>query len=100
MGSKGTSKCEVKTSKSASTGKIVILTPSDNNQLTEGSFYACMQDIDRALCAQQPFLLIMFQETLLTTNELPSDLPSQVKLILQEYEDVFPEELPKRLSPL
>ena len=74
--SKGTSKWEVKTLKSTSTGKAVILTLLDTDQPTKGSFYASMQDVDRALCAQQSFVLIMFQESLLTTNELPSDLPS------------------------
>ena len=78
----------------------MISTPLDNNQPAKGSFYASIQDVDRALCAQQTFVLMMFQESLLTTNELPSDLPSQVKVVLQEYEDVFPEELPKGLPPL
>ena len=78
----------------------MISTRYDHNQPTKGSFYATMQDVDRALCAKQSFVLIMFQESLLTTNELPSDLLSQVKHVLQEYEDVFPEELPRGLPPL
>ena len=59
-----------------------------------------MQDVDRALHAQQLFVFIIFQEILLTTNELPKNLPLRVKNVLQEFEDVFPEELSKGLPPL
>ena len=42
----------------------------------------------------------MFRETLSTNTEFSSDLPEKIKFVLQEYEEVFPEELPKGLPPL
>ena len=44
--------------------------------------------------------MIIFQEVLLTTDELPKDFSLQVKNVLQEFKDVFPDELSKGLPPL
>ena len=41
----------------------------------------------------------MYKETFLVTNDLPSTLPSVVFDLLQEYEDVFPNEVPPGLPP-
>ena len=99
-----TSKSKTNPSSSSTNGKAIVVHDSNKPQPTKGkvksSFYASMQDVDRALNMQQSFFLIIFQEALLTADELPKDLPSQVKFVLQEYEDVFPDELPKGLSPL
>jgi hypothetical protein len=46
-----------------------------------------------------PFFVLMYKETLLATNDLPSTLPSVVFDLLQEYEDVFPKEVPPGLPP-
>ncbi|XP_048228312.1 uncharacterized protein LOC125369576 [Ricinus communis] len=42
----------------------------------------------------------MYKETLFNTNNLNSSLPSVFVSVLQEYDDVFPEELPSGLPPL
>ena len=59
-----------------------------------------MRDVDRALNNKYMLFLLYFKESLFTTDELPSDLPPQVTFILQEFHDVFPEDLPSRLPPL
>ena len=46
-----------------------------------------------------PFFVLMYKETLLAANDLPSTLPSVVFDLLQEYEDVFPKEVPPGLPP-
>ena len=46
-----------------------------------------------------PFFVLMYKETLLAANDLPSTLPSVVLDLLQEYEDVFPKEVPPGLPP-
>jgi hypothetical protein len=46
-----------------------------------------------------PFSVLVYKETFLSTNETPSTLPSAVFDLLQEYGDVFPEEIPPRLPP-
>ena len=46
-----------------------------------------------------PFFVPMYKETLLAANDLPSTLPSVLFYLLQEYEDVFPKEVPPGLPP-
>ena len=45
------------------------------------------------------FYVLLYKDTFLVTNDLPSTLPSVVFDVLQEYEDVFPEEVPPGLPP-
>jgi len=47
-----------------------------------------------------PFFVLLHKEVLLSTNNLPCSLPSVVLDLLQDYEDVFPYEVPAGLSPL
>ena len=45
------------------------------------------------------FFVLLYKDNFLSTNDLPSTLPSAVFDVLQEYEDVFPEEVPPGLPP-
>jgi hypothetical protein len=45
------------------------------------------------------FFVLLYKDALLSTNNLPSTLPSIVFDALQEYEDVFPDEVPPGLPP-
>jgi hypothetical protein len=45
------------------------------------------------------FFMLLYKDNLLSTNNLPSTLPSIVFDALQEYEDVFPDEVPPGLPP-
>jgi hypothetical protein len=45
------------------------------------------------------FFVLLCKDNFLSTNDLPSPLPSVVFDVLQEYEDVFPEEVPPGLPP-
>ncbi|XP_021306280.1 uncharacterized protein LOC110431500 [Sorghum bicolor] len=47
-----------------------------------------------------PFFVLLHKEVLLSTNDLPSSLPSAVLDLLQDLEDVFPDEVPAGLPPL
>jgi hypothetical protein len=42
----------------------------------------------------------MYKEALLCTNDLVGALPSDIVSLLQEFEDVLPEEVPHRLPPI
>ena len=44
-------------------------------------------------------IILLYKEALLNTNELDLALPSSIISLLQEYEDVFPEEIPHGLPP-
>jgi hypothetical protein len=45
------------------------------------------------------FFVLLYKDTLLSTSNLPYTLPSIVFDALQEYEDVFPDEVPPELPP-
>ena len=45
------------------------------------------------------FFVLLYKDNFLSTNDLPSTLPSAVFDVLQDYEDVFPEEVPPGLPP-
>jgi hypothetical protein len=47
-----------------------------------------------------PFFVLLHKEVLLSTHDLPSSLPSVVLDLLQDFEDVFPDEIPAGLPPL
>ncbi|XP_012853107.1 PREDICTED: uncharacterized protein LOC105972678 [Erythranthe guttata] len=64
------------------------------------NFIAKKSEIKRALLSQQPLIVLMYKEALLSTNELVGSLPSNVVSLLQEFEDVFPEEVPPGLPPI
>jgi hypothetical protein len=46
------------------------------------------------------FFVLLNKEVLLSTNDLPSSLPSVVLDLLQDFEDVFPDEILAGLPPL
>jgi hypothetical protein len=45
------------------------------------------------------FFVLMCKDNLLSTNDLPSTLPTTAFDALYEYEDVFPDEVPPGLPP-
>jgi hypothetical protein len=47
-----------------------------------------------------PLFVLLHKEVLLSTNDLPSSLPSVVLDLLQDFEDVFPDEILAGLPPL
>ena len=58
------------------------------------NFIAKKSKIKRALHSQQPFIVLMYKEVYLCTNDLADSLPSNIVHLLQEYENVFPKETP------
>ena len=45
-------------------------------------------------------IVLLYKEAFLKTNEFDPTLPSSITSLLQEYEDVFPEETPHGLPPI
>jgi hypothetical protein len=64
------------------------------------NLYAKVSEIKRAMFSKQPMISLLCKEALLNTNELDLALPSSIVSLLQEYEDVFPEETPHGLPPI
>ena len=45
-------------------------------------------------------ILLLYKEALFNTNQLDTSLPSSIVSLLQKFEDVFLEEIPKGLPPI
>jgi hypothetical protein len=64
------------------------------------NYIATNSEIKRALFSHQPLIVLMYKEALLCTNDLVGALPSVIVSLLQEFEDVLPEEVPYGLPPI
>ena len=58
------------------------------------SFYAKASDVKSVFYTNQPIFVLLYKETCFNTNKLDESLPSVVASLLQEYEDVFPNDVP------
>ena len=63
------------------------------------SLIARASEVKRALFSKQPMIVLSYKEAL-NINTLDTSLPSAVVSILQDYEDVFPEDVPQALPPI
>ena len=61
------------------------------------SFYAKASDVKNVFSTNQLIFVFLYKETCFNTNELDESLPSVVVSLLQEYEDVFPNDAPSGL---
>ncbi|WZY86898.1 hypothetical protein YC2023_033282 [Brassica napus] len=77
--------------------KEIDLKPESKKQ---HSLYAKSGEIKRTLNAHQSILLLIFKESLLNVTDPTPVYPSEIKCLLQEFEDVFPEDNPIGLPPL
>ena len=68
--------------------------PSERKQK---SFYAKMSDIRNAFLAKKPMYLLLYNDANVDIND---SLPSVAIALLQDYKDVFPEEIPPGLPPI
>jgi len=64
------------------------------------NYIAKKSEIKRALFSHQPLIVLMYKEALLCTNDLVGALPSDIVSLLQEFEDVLPEEVPYGIPPI
>ena len=54
------------------------------------SFYAKASDVKSVFYTNQSIFVFLYKKSCFNTNELDESLPSVVVSLLQEYEDVFP----------
>ena len=64
------------------------------------NFYAKASEVKRALFLNKPMIVLLCKETLFNPNQLDTSLPNSIVSLLQEFEDVFLEEIPKGLPPI
>ena len=64
------------------------------------SFYARESEVKRVFFADRPMIRLVYKESYLNLDETNKSLPSLTVSLLQEFEDVFPEEMPNELPPI
>jgi len=64
------------------------------------NFFAKSSDLKHAYLSELPMILLVYKEAYFNSNNLDSCVPSVVKVLLQEFEDVFSEEIPSSLPPI
>jgi hypothetical protein len=76
------------------------VTNMSEKQKKQVSFYAKASDVKSAFYANQPIFVLLYKEACFNTNKLDESLLSVVVSLLQEYEDVFPNDVPSGLPPI
>ena len=64
------------------------------------SLIARTSEVRQALYSNRPIFVLLCKGAYLATNELNPSLSSVFVDLLQEFEDVFPEEMPSGLPPI
>ena len=64
------------------------------------SLYAKASDVNSVFYTNKPIFVLFYKEACFNTNERNESLPSVVVSLLQEYEDVFPNDVLSGLSPI
>ena len=64
------------------------------------SFYAKESEVRKAFMANQPMIFMVFKESYPSNDETNQSPPSLVVSLLQEFKDVFSEEVPSGLPPI
>ncbi|XP_073031248.1 uncharacterized protein [Primulina eburnea] len=73
---------------------------NERKEAKKKSYMAQKGELKQLLHTREPLVLILYKEILLNTSDVAGALPSIIVSLLQEFEDVFPEELPQGLPPL
>ena len=63
-------------------------------------FYAKRSQIIPAFFTNKPMTLLVYKGAYFNTNDLDSAIPSVAVSLMQELDDVFPEDIPNGLPPL
>ena len=76
--------------------------PPENTKLPRQTecLFVSKSDLREVRNTTAPFFVLLHKEVLLSTNDLPSSLPHVVLDLLQDFEDVFPDEVPVGLPPI
>ena len=75
-----------------------LASSSERTGKAKVSFYANMGEVKRSITAKQPMLLLLYKESYLTLDDV--SLPSFCVSLLQEFDDVFPDDVPSGLPPI
>jgi len=74
--------------------------PAERKGKAKMSFYANESEVKRAFLADQPMIFLLYKESYLNLDETNQSLPSLAVSLLQEFDYVFPEDMPSGLPPI
>ena len=57
-------------------------------------------DVNAVFSTRQSIIVLLYKEVHFSIDKLDPSLPSIVQSLLQDYEDVFPNDIPNGLPPL
>ena len=92
-------KLEKKSEKKKESAKMQV-TQNLKERERKTNFYARASEVKKTLFLNKPMIVLLDKEALFNTNQLDTSLPSFFVSLLQEFEDVFPEEISKGLPPI
>ena len=69
-------------------------------QKKQASFYAKTSNVKSAFYTNQSIFVLLYKEACFNNNELNESFPSVVVSLLQEYEDMFPNDVFSGLPPI
>jgi hypothetical protein len=64
------------------------------------NFFAKCNDLKHSYLSELFMILLVYKEANFNIDNLDSCVPSIIKVLLQEFKDVFPEEIPGGLPPI
>ena len=64
------------------------------------NFFAKSSDLKYAYVSELPMILLVYKEVYFNSDNLDSSVPRVVKVLLQEFKDVFREEISSGLPPI
>ena len=64
------------------------------------NFFAKSNDLKHAYLSDLPMILLVYKEAFFNSDELDFCVPSVVQVLSQEFEDVFPNDIPSGLPPM
>jgi len=64
------------------------------------NFFAKSNDLKHAYFSDLPMILLVYKEAFFNLDDLDSYVSSVIKVLLQEFEDVFPDDIPSGLPPI
>ena len=64
------------------------------------NFFVKSNDLKHAYLSNLPMILLVYNEAFFNSDELDSYVPSVVKVLLQEFENVFPDDIPSGFLPI
>ncbi|KAH9724552.1 hypothetical protein KPL70_007529 [Citrus sinensis] len=76
--------------------KIIV----ERKERQQVNLFAKESEVKRAFISKQPIIVLLCKEACLHTNELNFSLPSAIVTLLQDFDDVFPNEVPNGLPPI